>query len=128
MSEIRKISESGEVVDSKPQEVGESHKSVSAPVVPELQQKAVSQALGLESDIEVSKYRDNLETVLEWAKTKTKDHSPEGLKWAIRNLELRLGTPPFGENRVRFLARYAYLQMESGKITKEMEQLEGKHG
>lgn len=128
MNEIRTVNESGEVVQDTPKEVSETQKNISAPVVPELQERAVSQALGLESDTEISKYKGNLGTILEWAKTKTKDHSPEGLKWVIRNMELRLGTPPFGENRVRYLARYAYLQMESNKLTKELEQLEGKHG
>lgn len=126
MNEIRSQSEAmGEKVEAQSVE---SLNKVSSPALPELEQKAVCQALGFETDSESNKFKGQVDTILKWAKTKTDDHSPEGLKWAIRNLELRLGTPPFGEHRARFLSRYAYLQMESESLRKQMDTLEGKHG
>lgn len=43
---------------------------------------------------EVSSNKRMLETLIEYAKTKTEDHSLAGLKWALRELSLKLGTPP----------------------------------
>lgn len=64
---------------------------------------------------------ESVDTLLKWAKANTDDHSPEGLKWAIRNLEAKTGTPPLGEKVVTFLSRYAYLNLESLRINKELE-------
>lgn len=43
---------------------------------------------------EAGKYKKELDGLIEYAKLKTDDHSPEGLKWAIRSLGTKLGTPP----------------------------------
>lgn len=64
---------------------------------------------------------DSVDTLLKWAKTQTDDHSTQSLKWAIRNLEAKTGTPPLGEKNVNFLSRYAYLALEGMKIDKELD-------
>lgn len=70
---------------------------------------------------EVSRYERPLNDLIEYAKMKTDDHSAEGLKWAIRSLGTKLGTPPLGEKLVTYLQRYARLYMESKKIEAEKD-------
>ena len=71
---------------------------------------------------EITQYKAKINTLLEYAKLKTDDHSAQGLKWAIRNLGTKLGTPPLGEPLVPYLSRYAHLYLESNKINNEMEE------
>jgi hypothetical protein len=73
-------------------------------------------------EIQGSKERLNL--LIEYAKSVTTDHTPEGLKWAIRNLQSRVGTPPLGERWLPYLSKYAYLKLESIKLQKEVENYE----
>jgi hypothetical protein len=97
---------------------------LSAPVLPELQEKAIHQVMGFEKESETHLYKHDIQILLDYAKSQTKDHSPENLKWIIRSLELKLGTPPLAEKRIKWLARYAYLSMESKKIEDEKKQFE----
>lgn len=90
------------------------------PITEDLQIRAIAQAVGLEDDSEFELSKEKLQTLLDYAKSQTKDHSPESLKWAIRVLETKTGTPPFGEKLVSYLARYAYLVMEKSKIDQEL--------
>ena len=70
---------------------------------------------------EVGRDRSKLNTLIAYAKLKTDDHSPEGLKWAIRSLGNKLGTPALGEKLLPYLCRYAHLYLETKEIEKEME-------
>lgn len=76
---------------------------------------------------EVSRHKAKLNTLIDYAKSKTDDHSTEGLKWALRTLSLKLGTPPMGEKLISYLTRYAYLDLESQKIEKEKEKYHGQN-
>lgn len=80
----------------------------------EINQIAVRQVL----EIEKGEYQDELETILEWAKSQTKSDEYTDLKWAIRDLSMRLGTPTHGD-RIKHLARFAYLDLEEKRIQKE---------
>jgi len=118
-------------------DVDESHKVISTkeerttPDVPdetlddtaskEIELNAISDALDL--DIKDTNYTDEVRWLLEYAKDQTEDKSVEGLKWAIRELETKLGTPPFLEDRVKFMARYAFLFMEGKKTSKELKKM-----
>ena len=93
------------------------HEEIEGPVSEEMTQRAVEQVLGIEDN--TSKFKNEVRTLIKYAESQTDDHSPESIKWAIRELELKIGTPPFGEHRVRYLARYAYLNMEGKKIDEE---------
>lgn len=106
------------VVKEAPEEI-KSENNVSSPVLPELQEKAIFQVVGLDDANEQSAYRHKAQTLLDYAKSQTDDHSPENLKWIIRSLELKLGTPPLAEKRINFLSRYAWLEMEESKLKKE---------
>jgi hypothetical protein len=74
---------------------------------------------------ELARYDSKINTLIDYAKMKTDDHSPEGLKWALRTLGLKLGTPPMGEKVIDYLTRYAYLDLESRKIELEKEKFYG---
>ncbi len=89
-----------------------SELNASAPVIPELQIRAIADVMGLETRGEEHLYADKIDTLLEWARTQTKDHSPEGIKSVIRRLEIKLGSPPLAEKKISYVARHAYLLMD----------------
>lgn len=118
--DIKIIDGSGEEIKQEPQEF----KSEQLDGNEEFNIKAVGQVMGLEEK-ELAKYDDKLHTLLEYAKMKTDDHSREGLKWAIRSLELKLNTPAIGEKMIDYVSRYAYLELEGMRIDKEKEKYSG---
>jgi hypothetical protein len=107
-----------------PKEESFDHHVLDGNVSQEMQEKAIGQVVGLEYPSSLSKYSDSLRTLLEYAKTQTEDHSPESLKWVVRSLEMKLGSPPFSEDRIKYIARYAYLLNESKKLDKEKKKFE----
>ena len=72
---------------------------------------------------EISSYKTELNTLIDYAKLKTDNHTPEGLKCALTDLGLKLGTPPLGEKRIKQLVRYAYLYMETKKNREELDKM-----
>jgi hypothetical protein len=127
MSNLRPIDASGNIVE-KTQSVDAlpTPSTVTGNVGEQLIQSAAEDAMGLETTSQKGASRMKIGTILEYVKTQTKDLSPENVKWVIRDLELRLGTPPFGESRVNQVARFAYLLLEQKKLEKEVDQLRGK--
>jgi len=123
MADIKIIGENGQEVVPDNSPIVSEH-SIDAPVVPELEMKAIAQVLGLENDLDLGKYEEKLGTLLDYAKTQTDDHSLDSLKWVVRELGFKLGTPKIGEKMVNYLAEYAYLSMEGKKIEKEKAQFE----
>lgn len=119
MAEIKIVDENGVEKAQEPKSELKSENNISSPVLAELQEKAIFQVVGLDDSNKQSAYRHKAQTLLEYAKSQTEDHSPENLKWIIRSLELKLGTPPLAEKRVNYLARYAWLEMEESKLKKE---------
>ena len=118
------------IVDSHNVEVKPPSVAVKDPVAPigdtpsdEIFQREIGKVLGVE-DKQFGKYQPDLKILLDYAKTQTTDHSPENLKWVIRSLELKLGTPHFAEDKVKFITRYAYLLKEEKRITNEKKQFE----
>jgi hypothetical protein len=112
MSTIRDVSPTGEIVTETHRDVNVSQKNISAPVTPELRLKAVQDAMGLETESDKVKYRDKVETLLEYVGSK-KGLDLEGIKSTLRDLELEIGSPPLSERRVSYVARYAYLKLSS---------------
>lgn len=137
MSQIRDVDKQGRIVepaavDEKPtaKTLIENADNVRSMVVggEPLQEaliKAVEQVMGLDSDTERHRYAPKVQTLLEWAKTQTKEHTPENIMWAIRSLELKTGTPPLAEKRINYIARMAYLLTEGKKIDSEIKSLSG---
>jgi len=70
---------------------------------------------------EMSSYKDKLDTLITYAKMKTDDHSPDGIKWALRQLGVKLGTPPLGEKLINYLNVYAKLYLESKRVEAEKD-------
>ena len=70
---------------------------------------------------EITQDSRKLNTLIDYAKLKTDDHSPDGLRWAIRSLGTKLGTPPLGEKLLPYLSRYAHLYLESMELQKKMD-------
>lgn len=120
---IRDVSDTGQVRESSPEKPLESERSISSPVLPEMELGAIADVLDIDRKA-IGKWDDQLNELLHYAKTQSKDHSLENLKWAIRSLELKLGTPPLAEKRITFLSRYAYLLKEESAIKKEKEAFE----
>ena len=57
---------------------------------------------------------------MDWAKANT----PEGedVRWTLRRLETKLGTPPFGVDKISHMAEYAYLWLQNQDINKKLDQ------
>jgi len=68
------------------------------------------------NDSEVGGYSAKLQTLAEYAK-----QSGENPLWALRDLELRIGTPPLGMKMIDWLSKYAFLRLEQRKLNKELE-------
>lgn len=115
---VDKAEETPDKIDSKEPE------QISGPVTEDLLKGAVAQVMGIETDQDKSLYERDIETLLEYARSQTDDHSPQNLKWIIRSIELKLGTPPLAEKRIKWMARWAYLMMENKKIKEEIKQFE----
>jgi hypothetical protein len=109
------------VGQEEPKEVEAPKEGISAPVGEELIRSSVEQVMGLEESGDKHRYRDKVDTLIEYAKTQTKDWSPESIKWVIRSIELKLGTPPFSEKRINYVAQYAWLCMETQRLSEEKE-------
>ena len=121
---INEYDESKKTVETpEPKEIKTPDQPLSEAVSSELELNAITSALDIEGDD--SNYTDEIRWLLDYAKDQSEDNTVEGLKWAIRELETRLGTPPFLEDRVKFMGRYAFLFMEGKKTTKELKKMIG---
>jgi len=77
---------------------------------------AVAQTLEVDGD----KYGNEIKTLVEWAKQKTGSEDYMDLKWAVRDLRIKLGTPTFGDP-IKNMARFAQLDLDESRIKKEKE-------
>lgn len=69
-----------------------------------------------------AEYDDEVKILVEWAKGQIDGDDPMDLKWAVRDLRMRLGTPTLGDP-IKHLARFAYLDMEEKRIKAEKRNL-----
>ena len=114
------------VSKEEPREISNSPEAtIQKPIAEDLEPKAIADLLGIEQK-EMLKYDDNIKTLIEYAKTLTENDTIEELKWVIRELENKVGTPPFLEDKVNYLARYAYLVLESRRNKEELSKFEGR--
>jgi len=72
---------------------------------------------------EVESYKTELNTLIEFAKTQTDNHSINELKWVLTDLGVRLGSPPLGEKRIKQLVRYAHLFLETKANKEELDKM-----
>lgn len=85
-------------------------------------QERVAELFNMDSD-EARRDSRKIETLIEYAKAKSDDHSPDGVYWALKQLGLRLGTPPLGERMINHAYMYARLYMEGLENKAKREQL-----
>jgi hypothetical protein len=121
--DIRIVTPEGKPVEEK-ESVQVDPTTIEGSQPDELYQREVGRVMGLENESDFDKYQPNLKTLVDYAKSQSTDHSPENLKWIIRSLNAKLGTPPFGEDRIKFISRYTYLVQEGKKIEEEKRKFE----
>ena len=112
-----------EVSQTEEKEIGSgNNRPISKPVMEELIYKSVGEVLGLENNSDFEKYKDDIQRIAEYAGLQGNE-DPVDIKWFVRQLEMRLGTPKLGEKRVTNVARYVYLLTESDRIKDRLNQL-----
>jgi len=123
MAEIREVVD-GQVVEQPSQQQpkqGESLEVANDPLY-----TATEQVLGVETSSQKARYETKLQTILEWAKLQTEDHTPEGIKWAIRDLQMKIGSPSAGESHIDYLYSFVSLSSKKKEIDKQLEKYYGK--
>jgi hypothetical protein len=119
-----RIVKDGKVEEDKPIVMEETDKE---PVVTGLTDEYIRNSIGALFDLkptEISLFQDKIGTLLEYARSMVEDPTPENIKWAIRSLQGKVGTPPLGEKWINYLGKYCYLKLESMKLNKETEKYE----
>lgn len=116
---IKVVDDTGEEIQNNTSdETRENESEVS--VTGRLLEDQVAQIFDLKPS-ELGQYRDKLRVLIEYAKSKTDDHSPDGIKWALRSLGVKLGTPPLGEKLINYLHIYAKLHLQGQRIDQEKQ-------
>ena len=124
MSDIKIVNDQGVEVDSNKPINQEKSNTISYDG--NLQIREIANMLGMEKDSELRKYKDELEVLVEYAKDKTEANEDiNELKWAIRDLQNQLGSPPMGEKPIIQLARFSRLSLDSRNIKKKMIKMLG---
>lgn len=111
----------GETEEKKPIVMNE------AETTPVLTGDLMIQSIGQMFDLkptQIAAYKEKIGLLYDYAKSQTEDRSMEGIKWAIRSLQGKVGTPPLGEKWINYLSKYAYLKLENMKMQKEVENYE----
>jgi hypothetical protein len=112
------------MVDQQGKEIVQTPDKVSETITMKLDEflpQSVGQLFDL-SPNEVNSYSNKIGTLIDYAKSQTGDHSPEGIKWALRALQGRVGTPPLGEKWINYLSKYAWLKLDELRLKGEIEQ------
>lgn len=68
---------------------------------------------------EYGKMSPKINTLLDWAKQNTSEG--EDIRWTLRRLETKLGTPPMGVDKISHMAEYAYLWLQGRDINKKLD-------
>src|SRR3990167_11027857 len=117
--DIKIVGTTGEEVKQEPMK-----ESDSLPVITgDLMVQSVGQMFDMRP-AEILTWKEKIGLLIDYAKTQTDDRTPEGIKWAIRSLQGRVGNPPLGEKGVNYLSKYSRLKLDEIRIKKEVEQYE----
>lgn len=67
--------------------------------------------LAVEQMMDLGRSQNNakVKALVEWAKSVTDDHTPENIKWTIRDLEFKVGSPAVGQKMIDYLYTYVGL-------------------
>ena len=124
MAEIKIVDSEGKEVNTSSKIDTETPQQISGEALPRLLEDSVAEVMGIEDSAEKNRSMDKIQILIDYAKSQTKDHSPENIKWIIRSLELKLGTPPFSEKRINYVSQYAFLLQEKRKLDKDIKSFE----
>src|SRR3990167_11270334 len=114
--DIKIVGTTGEEVKQEPMK-----ESDSLPVITgDLMVQSVGQMFDMRP-AEILTWKEKIGLLIDYAKTQTDDRTPEGIKWAIRSLQGRGGTPPLGEKWGNYLSKYAWLKLDEIRLKKEGE-------
>jgi hypothetical protein len=117
MSQIRQVDATGNVVEETAQEIAASPTTEMAGGESE-DFLAVAQVMNLDEK-ERNNYKDEINTLIKWAKTQDDYKDTVNLKWILHSLQAKLGTPPLSERWITRASRYAYLDLESKRVESE---------
>lgn len=120
MAEIREVDEKGELVVKEQPVLKTTAEVLDIPALDPLEM-ATHQVLGLETDSEKSRYDFKIKDIVNWAKNTTEDHTPEGIKWAIRDMQMKIGSPRVGESFVDYLHSYIALATQKKDIDSKLK-------
>ena len=121
MSEIREVNQDGKIeVAETPKEIGTPKSSLSEEMP--IENYAIAQFFDIDSK-EMINNVEGIETIMKWVKTQTDDLDLMNIKWVLRELEDKLGSPPLTEKRISQVVRYATLDLQSKQIEREKESL-----
>lgn len=111
---------------STPPKAPLTHGTVEGFVQRDIEIKSMADVMGVEK-YEVGLYSDDLDVLLRYAKSQTEDHSIESLKNQIRKIGNKLGSPPFPENRVKYVKNYAAILLQEIKLREDKKRFNQKH-
>lgn len=120
MAEIREVDEKGELVVKEQPVVKTTAEVIDTPSLDPLE-VATHQVLGLETDSQKSRYDSKVKSIVNWAKQVTEDHTPEGIKWAIRDMQMKIGSPRVGESFIDYLHSYIALATQKKDIDSKLK-------
>ena len=87
----------------------------------EIDNTAIAQVFGIEQK-DFAENSDKINTIRDWAKAQGYENTDQ-LKWMLRSLMTKLGSPDWGESWITIASRYAYLDLEGRKMQAEKEGL-----
>lgn len=121
MSDIKIVNEKGEV--EKPAlSPFVSGETLEVNPMPKIEEMAVAQIMGVDNR-DIHSCSDKVNILLDYAKSQGAK-TPEEIKWTVRELYYKIGTPPFGEKPINFASEYAYLLMEGKHIEEAKKKFE----
>jgi len=116
-----------EVVDKEGEVIEEEQNISPSETTPVLEGEMMLQQVGALFDLkptECQKYANKLNLLIDYAKTQTDDHTIIGMKWAIRSLQGKVGTPPLGQKWLPYLCEYAHLKLEAITRQEDIDKFE----
>ena len=123
MGEIRQVDSDGKIVEPAATTSEPKDTPITTGGTPvELLEPIVHRIMGLE-DADKLDYRDKVQILIDFAKQQTDDHSPENIGWVLRDFDMRLGSGPFAEKRINYVANYAKLKMHRASIDEEIKKI-----
>ena len=105
-------------------EINNTSNSVFGSENDEITARSIGQVFGMDNFSELEQYKDQIKDIADYARKQGKTDFME-MKWFVKEMEMKLGTPPMGEKRITNFARYIYLLNESNKIQSEIKSMGG---